>query len=306
MSKDTEAIGERDLMAYADGFLDADPARKAAVERHLERDAGAHGHVAEIAAQNEEIRAFYGRALAEPVPARLQAALSGMPAARSRATLRAASVAALTVIAAGGGWIFGQSDGGVGNWTPDRFVTSAALHHGEAEARNAMATGAGIAPMGKPLAWLNQKISLEIAAPDLSVEGFTLVDKEKIGTDSDPTVRLVYRAADDTTLNLFLRPRWEERGDHIARTQANGVTVHYWLDGPLAFALTTDAAGEDADRLAAAVHRSVKRTRLMEQPPATALDSAGSRAMPMTVGSDGLAPLPAGTVAADAPDRQLN
>ena len=49
--------------------------------------------------------------------------------------------------------------------------------------------------------------------------------------------------------------------------RSDGVAVHYWLDGPLAFALASDKSAADTERLARAVHAAVGRSRLTDPAP---------------------------------------
>lgn len=308
MTLDARPISDRDLMAYADGLLEGDPAWKAAVERVLASDPQARTYVAEIRAQNDEIETLYANALGEPVPDRLLEVLSREPQPWHQHAFRAAAVVTLVALAAGGGWMYGQTGSG-SDWQPEQFAQSAALRHSAAvtdETGATATTATDMKPIGEPFAWLNQNISLEIEAPDLSTEGFALIGKEKIGSRENPAVRLIYRDADATVLNLFLRPRWEEHGERMQRMEADGVTVHYWLDGPLAFALTTDAGSRRADRVAEAIHRSMGRTRLADQPPATALQSHDLGTAPLTERSEPLVPLPTGPTQSQAMDHQFN
>src|SRR5690606_16791316 len=224
----TPAIGEIDLLAYGGGLLDADVARSAAVERHLAEHPEAAAFVAEVRAQNEEIRACYGARLYEPVPERLGAVLEGRGRkAGARRLARVAAGIALLAAASLGGWTLGQS-GRVAPGELDDFVARAAGVH----ARDAT-PGAQAAGVMQPLGWLNQRIDLELAAPDLSAAGFALTAKEQIGPAEDPLLRLVYQRRDGTAMNLVLRPRWRDDGTVIRKTSHAGVAVHYWQDGPL-------------------------------------------------------------------------
>jgi len=265
-----EPIQEIDLLAYADGLLDTDAARKKEVERYLSTHPDAADYVAEIQAQNDAIRARFGYFPAESVPEHLAAVLhsdQGHP--HRKLALQAAVVALLVLASAAGGWLIGQSDQD-DQWGLGDFVERAATFHDASPA--AMAAPAADSGNGlQPLGWLNQRIALELAAPDLAADGFTLVAKDRLGPKSDPTVRLVYRRSDDTTINLFLRPRWEETGGELARSEGEGVTVLYWLDGPLAFAMTTDATNPETDHLARIVREAIGRARLEGETPAMAL-----------------------------------
>lgn len=270
MTRRPEPIQEIDLLAYADGLLEADVARKAEVEHYLSEHADAEEFVAEISAQNDDIREHYGSLLSEPVPEHLTAVLSSEPAHPVRRVLsQVAALVALLLAATTGGWLLGQKSQDA-QWQLSDFVERAATFH-HAATIEAASPAAGGERMLQPLGWLNQRISLELVAPDLTTDGFNLVAKELLGPEDDPMVRLVYQSGDSTTINLFLRPRWEGAGSGVGKADAEDVAVRYWLDGPLAFAMTIDAATPEADHLARTVREAVGRARLNDGVPTMAL-----------------------------------
>lgn len=275
MTKRREPIREIDLLAYADGLLDSDMNRKQEVELYLADHPSAADYVAEVQAQNDAIRAHFGDFYPGPVPEKLQATLESDPTpARARFMLQAAAVAVLVIASTAGGWLAGQNSHSE-EWEVDEFVERAATFHHASPAMMTSpvaSTGSGLQPLG----WLNQRISLELAAPDLAAEGFSLVAKDRLGPEGDPMVRLVYKRADETTINLFLRPRWENTGGQLARNERENVTVQYWLDGPLAFAMTTDATNPETDHLARIVREAVGKARLKGDAPAMALTPGSS------------------------------
>lgn len=264
----TSGIREIDLLAYADGLLEADVARSAAVERHLADHPEAAAFVAEVRAQNEEIRACYGQRLYEPVPERLSAVLqrSGRPIGARRLARIAAGIALLA--AAGlAGWMVGQS-GRVEPGAPEDFVARAAGIHARGTAPGVPAAG-GSGVM-QPLGWLNQRIDLELAAPDLSAIGFALVAKEQLGSAQDRLLRLAYQRRDGTAMNLVLRPRWRDDRTVIRKATRGGVDVRYWQDGPLSVAMTSTVGDGEAALLSRAVRAAIGRARLHDGAPAMA------------------------------------
>jgi anti-sigma factor RsiW len=258
-----EPIGELDLYAYADGLLEGDALRRAEIERYLASDAEAAAHVAEIRAQNREIREAYGGAVAQPVPDRLMGILAQPPRHRGRRFAWASAAAVLLLAAVGAGWLAGQRDD-PDRWALEAFARGAAVQHQVSATAGGVQPAAASAADAEPLAWLNERLALEIEAPDLSEEGFALVGKSRVGLNDDGSVQLVYRDKQGTQLSLFLRPRWEERSSPMEVVRSEGVAVHYWLDGPLAFALASNAQDADTERLAQAVHAAVGRSRLTD------------------------------------------
>lgn len=257
-----EPIGEIDLFAYADGLLEGDARRRAEIERHLASDAQAAAFVAEIQAQNREIREAYGGALAQPVPDRLMGVLAQPPRRHGRRLVAASAAAAVLLAAVGGGWLAGQRER-ADRWALEEFARGAAAQHQVSATASGVQPAAAVAEV-EPLAWLNERLALEIKAPDLSAEGFALVGKSRVGLSDDGSVQLVYRNDEGALLSLFLRPRWEEHANPMEIVRSDGVAVHYWLDGPLAFALASSEPAADTERLARAVHESVGRSRLTD------------------------------------------
>jgi hypothetical protein len=74
-------FSDEDLMAHADGELDAD--RRRAIEAALAADAALRARVAALRAQRKQVAAAYAGVLDEPVPERLRALLDGAPKARA-------------------------------------------------------------------------------------------------------------------------------------------------------------------------------------------------------------------------------
>ncbi|MFC6488513.1 anti-sigma factor family protein, partial [Nitratireductor sp. GCM10026969] len=105
---DTPKIREIDLMAYADGLLEGDAARKAAVEAHLAANQADAARVHAIMCDNAAIRALYAAELERPTPAHLLRAVRE-PRRRKRYFSAEAIAAglALAFLAAGGGWLVG-------------------------------------------------------------------------------------------------------------------------------------------------------------------------------------------------------
>jgi anti-sigma factor RsiW len=256
MTRRYEPIGELDLYAYADGLLEGDALRRAEIERYLASDAEAAAYVAEIQAQNLEIREAYGGALAQPVPDRLMGVLAQQPRHQGRRLAGTSAAAALLLAAAGAGWLAGQRDD-PDRWALEEFARGAAVQH------QVSTTAGGVQPAAASVPGI-ERLALEIKAPDLSEVGFALVGKSRVGLSDDGSVQLVYRDEQGTQLSPFLRPRWEERSNPMAVVRSEGVAVHYWLDGPLAFALASNAQEADTERLAQAVHAAVGRSRLTD------------------------------------------
>ena len=75
MIKPHEPVNEIDLLAYADGTLDGDPARRAEVEEYLKQHPEQAERIIAFMHQDDDIHRLYDPVLDEPVPDRLRAVL---------------------------------------------------------------------------------------------------------------------------------------------------------------------------------------------------------------------------------------
>ncbi len=254
---DGKRVNELDLLAYADGLLDDEPLRKAAVEAALAADPEALARAEAFRAQTEALRAAYGWRLAEPVPERLSAVLERPQQWRPGAALRAAALVMLTLGAGTAGWMIGREDhdsaeraaARLAEQSVDRFVAS---RDGEAATRQLAS-----ADTGERLDLLTGDVSFRLETPDLSAAGYALAGKEVVTADGGRIVRLDYAARDGRSFSLFLAPRQQERQDGIAQAERGGVSMAYWLDGPLASTVVARMPPDETRGLAEAVRQAM-------------------------------------------------
>jgi anti-sigma factor RsiW len=279
VTKPNEPVTEFDLVAYADDRLD--PARAAEVERYLEQNPEAAEKVAAFRAQNQALHAAYDRTLSEAVPPRLAETLTRTRPRRRPVRVARAAALAIVMLATGlSGWMIGRTSE-AGGFAAETFATRAARAHNEV---------AGIA-RGRvdsqrefsPLQWLTRHVSLELRAPGLNEEGLALVARRRIELAGEPAVQLIYRTDDGERLSVFLRRRWHETRPTIHLTETHGLTMAYWLDGPLAYGVAGTA---EAARLKA-IARRIDREMSIE--PQVAPGSLGAAEASETNAGEGQA-----------------
>lgn len=251
-----EPVNEFDLLAYADGLLDEDPARKAQVEGQLRTSPEDAARVRAYRAQAEALRRQYGGRLAEPVPESLYAVLDHRPERPVRSMMRMAALMALTVAAGMAGWLIGQGEQATG-WPVQKLLEQSYLNYVDTASDLAARPKLARAGSTEPLGWLAQEISLTLRTPDLSHLGYSPVDKQTVGTAGEQMVRLVYAAQDGRTFSLFLRPRWEDRNPGLQLTQEGDISLAYWFDGPLASAIASRFPPEQTLDIAKAVRHAM-------------------------------------------------
>lgn len=235
MTSSGDDIGERDLLAYADGLLDQDPARKRAVELFLRGRPEEARRMRAYALQNEAIRTRFAGVLAEPVPERLSRLLD---AERGRRPLRGAAriAASLALIAIGVvlGWAASESasqDEGV-------FVSRAVAGYRSGAASHA----AALPPRENHLGWLSQQVAVNIDVPDLSALGLYPVSRSRLPTaEGHSTVRIEYGAPAGRRIVLVIGTRWQNRVPTIHLAREGGLRIAHWQDGPLSYGLVADS-----------------------------------------------------------------
>lgn len=272
-----DRIRDFDILAYADGRLDDDPARLAAVERALEAHPELAARAAAYRAQTEALRRAYGPRLADPVPDRLRRAIEGRRRGTAGALARVAAAVLLAAVAGAGGWFAGRAER-----TMEASTMHAILAHAEPATTAAGPPGPLLAQDGPaaPLGWLSRDIALRLRAPDLSRFGFTLIGREAVDIDGRRAARLTYRAAGGSRFYLFLRPRWTDRPPNIQFAETNGIHLAYWADGPLSTAVASDMPQAELRPIVEAIRDALRHPgaepRIAVESPA-AVGRAGSQ-----------------------------
>lgn len=250
MTQDMQnSLNELELLAYADGLLDTDPARKASVERRLEASPADAERVRIHQAQNLALRRAYDARIDDPVPARFYGALE----IRRRTPRFVRAAAAVVMVAAVGvaGWMLGSREGET-NWSAEEFIEQSYVSYsGSRPGGESVDTGRSA--NASALQWLSQRISLSLKVPDMSAEGYVLTDRRTVTVDGGQFVRLSYKATDGRIFDLILQPRWEASDPGVRVAQRRDVSLAYWFDGPLAHAVVSNLPPVEARKLAIAV-----------------------------------------------------
>lgn len=282
MTSNPEDIREIDLMAYADGLLESDAARRAAVEAYLKANPAEAARVQAIIQDNEDIRELYAGELSRPLPQRLLRAVREPVRPRRYAPMAVAAGLAVAFVAASGGWLAGQRSDGVAAVSRE-LLREMARHHEENGTRTAMATPVSRAANGTLMSSPLESVTVEVPLPDMSAHGFELAGQRRIEVEGQEMVRLVYRSP-DATMNLFMRLRGDADRARLRHVQAGDLAVHHWSSGPLAYALTVPAAGGEAAQLAEMVRNAVGQGRFIDLSPGTVAGGEESIAGDGTLG----------------------
>jgi len=258
----TEPIADLDLFAYADGFLDADPGRKAEVERWLETRPKEAARVREYIAQNEALRQVLDARLHDPVPDRLsRAAKAGRP---GKPMPRVAAAVSFLVVASVTSWMIGSREDGEG-WSTRQFIKqSFSIVSNPAplatDADAGQDSGFSAVSDNQPPSWFSEKIALDFHVPDLSSLGYVVASHKSVAGEAGNMMKVEYVHRDGGRFSLLLQPRWKTQDPDIRLKRKDGYSMAYWLDGPLASAVISDMPEEKVATLADAVRSAMRKS----------------------------------------------
>ncbi|WP_322057133.1 anti-sigma factor [Paraburkholderia sp. J63] len=265
MSDQHNPVTEDEIHAYVDGTLAQ--ARRADVERELERNPELAARASDFFALNNLLHERYDRVLSEPVPARMRIEppeSAESTASRERAGRRAreaanwprfAGLAAMLVLGVGIGWgthygadLMGGA-AGRGDQHADlrpvsadstmNFVHEAALAHvvymPEVERPDSM----GARQEQDFVQWLANRLGTNVHAPMLEKSGFELSGGRLLpGVDGD-VAQFMYHNAQGERVTLCISHRKASSNTTAFKLYQDGpVNVFYWIDGDFGYALS--------------------------------------------------------------------
>jgi len=251
------AVTEMDVLAYADGLLERDPARAREVAAYLEANPGEAARVADYQAQNELIRRCYAPLLGRPTPERLSSMLERRVGSRSRRALaRVAGVAALTSAAAATGWLAAERHDDSPPWL-EAFVEEALERYAliSTDRDGTLAVAPPAEPLADPVAQLGP---LALRVPDLAEAGYAVKSRHIFEANGVKAVQVLYAAPDGHELGLFVRPRWAGEPGNVRLLERGGLTLAHWTEGPVAYALAARASAQKLTALTAAIRRGLR------------------------------------------------
>lgn len=262
MNNDTEKLEEIDfeIMAYADGMFDHDPARKREIENRIADQPKLAERLRVLQTQNDILRNAYAGLLRTPVPKRLARTLDERSIQPRHSKAKAViAAAAIALVAATGGWQLGElyDQNRMYESVSEEFVRQSYQRFVESrtDERNlAKAQSAGDVPVN----WLSDRLSLRLRAPDLRPEGYSMVHRETVKIGKTQMVRLDYASSENDTFSLFLRPRWESRHREVRIVTEDEVSLAVWLDGPLAATLAGKLSAKELEKLAEIVRAAMR------------------------------------------------
>jgi anti-sigma factor RsiW len=240
---------ENDIQAFADDLIG--PERRAEVEAYLTHDSEAAERVAAYRDQNAQLRTLFNPILDEAVPQRLTMLVP------RRGIVRYAIAASWLILGAAIGW--GAST--LSGEDPGRSVTlarRAAIAHAvySPEVRHPVEVGAD--QQEHLVRWLSKRLGADLRPPVLAENGYELVGGRLLPGDRGAVAQFMYQDAKGRRLTLYVSKMNVSQGDTAFRfSRENGVSVFYWVDGVLGYALSADLPKQDLLGVATAVYKQL-------------------------------------------------
>ena len=244
-------ISDDDLHALADGRLPPD--RHAALESTLEGNADVAARVGFYRRLNAELHAGYDFMLNEPVPERLTARR------RRRFSLpltRVAAAVALLAIGGTGGW-FAQS------MTEDYDRPAEALADLAADAHLVYASDVSH-PVEVPSQekdhlqkWLSKRLDRTVQVPDLAAVGYQFLGGRLLPSGSNMAGQLMYQNDAGNRVSLYFVPAGDLRETAFRYIPVETVSVYYWHDDNLVYALASELPREQLKTICNEVYKKL-------------------------------------------------
>lgn len=247
-------IEENDLQAYVDQRLD--PARRAEVEIFLEANPEQAERVRAFARQNALLKSLCDPILDEPAPERLRRLR--VPG-RLGVVWRYTGIAASLVGAAMLGWFLRGERQTPALYAP-QLAQQAAVAHAVYTPEILHPVEVGVAQEDHLVKWLSKRLGQSVKVPNLSALGYQLVGGRLLPGSEKPAAQFMYQDVHGQRLTLYLSTDVVGNQETAFRYAREGrVSVFYWVDGPLGYALSGDTPREQLFTVAEAVYRDLSR-----------------------------------------------
>jgi anti-sigma factor RsiW len=240
---------ENDIQGFADDLIE--PERRAEVEAYLKRDAEAAERVAAYREQNAQLRALFNPVLDEAIPQRLT--MLAPRRSLTRFTIAASWVILGATIGWGAKFLIGEDPG-----RAVTFAHRAAIAHAvySPEVRHPVEVGAD--QQEHLVRWLSKRLGADLRPPVLVASGYELVGGRLLPGDRGAVAQFMYQDAKGRRLTLYVSKMNVSQGDTAFRfSRENGVSVFYWVDGALGYALSADLPKHDLLGVATAVYKQL-------------------------------------------------
>lgn len=250
-------VTEYDLHALVDDQLTAQ--RRAEVEAWLLEHEDDRLRVQAWRAQRNALAQLELKALDEPIPERLLAAVARSAAAGRFGARQFALAAAIAVLAWSFGWLaharWGQEPAAVGTAGEPRFVRDALLAYAvySPEVRHPVEVAAD--QQEHLVQWLSKRLGKPLKAPSLDAHGFSLLGGRLVPAESGANALFMYQNTAGERITIYVTV-FDSRTPETAfrfTSEARGSSF-YWVDRGLGYAVSGQLPKERILAVAKAVY----------------------------------------------------
>jgi anti-sigma factor RsiW len=238
-------VEKDDLHARIDGRLPVE--RAEAVDAHLAAHPEVRERWSQYAEHRQALRAAFAAQACGPVPTRLRVAhlLAEQRRRRHRQFARIAAAVGFLILGGIGGWtardvlpaLTSSSSAALATAVFDDAI--AAHRTFSVEVRHPVEVGAG--EEAHLVQWLSKRLGHQLIAPDLTALGFRLMGGRLLPANSGPAALLMYEDSKGTRLSCYYLSVDVGGETEFQYREQNGISVFYWVDDGLAYAIAGNA-----------------------------------------------------------------
>jgi anti-sigma factor RsiW len=264
----TMPISEDDLHAYVDGQLSNN--QREGIAAYLAEHPEAAERVRSYQEQNRVLKNRFNTVLNEAVPPALSALANNPQQSERKAFYPALQRWSLQRIAAGimvvaasasGGWLANDQ------YRPSASVATlpslprqAAIAHVVYSPDVKRPVEIGVEHEDQLVAWLSKRLGTEMSPPKLSALGYELIGGRLLPGNNGPVAQFMYHDASGQRLTLYVNTENSTNTDTAFRFAQEGpVSVFYWIDGKLGYALSAGIEKKELAKVATAVYAQLEK-----------------------------------------------
>lgn len=239
------------IHAYADNELEA--GERAEVEQLIAENPEAQAQLADIRRHTQAIRDAHAGIIDEPLPPVLVRTARQAPSPLPRQIRWQSIAAALALLFTGamGGYLASRYQAGLESTS---FVEVAVGAHEVYSGERRHPVEVAAAEQDHLQKWLSKRIGVSFAVPDLSDQGYTLLGGRLLAEGGRPAALLMYEDAEKRRLSVYLAANPKRDTGDLALRQQGGLTVCYWQEPDMVYALVGQQSDSEMKLLAKAAH----------------------------------------------------
>jgi len=258
-------ISEAELHALVDGELA--PEERTELEALLAVNPAEQALVRDVRELNEALRARYAARLEAPVPQAMRALVGRVPRWPSALATRQSALAAALLIAVTAGAAGYLARGLVADARRPEpaFVANAIGAHSVylPEVRHPVEVRAAEEHLVR---WLTRRVGAPLLAPSLAELGWKLMGGRLLPDQGLPAAQFMYEDGTGRRLTLYIRKETGLDNTSFRFAERDGLGAFYWIDRPLAYAVSGRLARAELMSLANAIYAQLEAAGAAKQP----------------------------------------